>query len=290
MRLASKDGIGYVEKQAFRALRVRKRLRQFLKYRPGMQKMVLFIVGCQRSGTTLIHHLFRLDLDTITYDEYSPLSQLDRDGLRLDPREVVQARIAADRAPLVVTKPLVESQNVRELLDWFPAARAIWIYRDFRDVAVSNIKHFGTDTGHRDLAPILAGDQDNWRAQNMASEDIERIRSVYTPDLAPHDAAALFWWARNRLWFSRALDQDSRIALCSYDDLVGDPGGIMKQAYGFIGRPYPGERILEDVFATSKGRGRDVVFSSAVRSMCLDLQAQLAGTRSFTTSTAAGDR
>ena len=95
------------------------------------------------------------------------------------------ARIATDRPPLIVAKPLVESQNVRDILDWAPEARAIWIYRDFRDVAASNPEYFGGDKGHRDLAHILATDDANWRLQNMDPDDVEKIRTVYTPDIGP---------------------------------------------------------------------------------------------------------
>ena len=74
MRLASSDGIALGEREAFRFFRLRKRIRQFFKHPVGMDKTVLFIVGCQRSGTSMIHHLFRLDWDTVTYGEISPLS------------------------------------------------------------------------------------------------------------------------------------------------------------------------------------------------------------------------
>jgi hypothetical protein len=277
MRLASQDGVGRVERETFRLFRLRKRIRQLFKYRKGMDKTVLYIVGCQRSGTSMISHLFRLDWDTVTYDEISPLSSGDtQEGLRLNPLPEVRARIQADRAPLVVAKPLVESQNLDVLLDLFPVARAIWMYRDVRAVVLSNLKFFGRDTGHRDLAPIVAGDETNWRAEKLGVADRERIREIYSPDLDPHDAAALYWYARNSLFFSRGFDQDPRIRLCRYGDLVTRPGAVMARAYAFLGRPYPGDKIVKDVFSGSRGRGRALELSPPVRELCEGMLSKLA--------------
>jgi len=276
MRLASANGVGLVEREAFRLFRLRKRIRQLFKYRSGMDKTVLFIVGCQRSGTSMIHHLFRLDWDTVTYDEISPLSSDDPiEGLRLNPLPEVQARILRDRAPLVVCKPLVESQKLDVLLDLFPATHAIWMYRDFRAVVLSNLKFFGPDTGHRDLAPIVAGDETNWRAEKLAAADRDIILDIYSPELDPHDAAALYWYARNSLFFSRGYDKDPRIRLCRYGDLVARPAVVMARAYDFLGKPYPGDRIVEDVFSGSRGRGRDLDLSPPVRDLCEGMLSRL---------------
>jgi len=241
-----------------------------------MEKQVLLVVGCQRSGTSMIHHLFRLDADTVTYDEISPLSDSDPvEGLRWNPLPEVQARILADRAPLVVSKPLVESQNLDILLDLFPVAHAIWMYRDYRAVVLSNLKFFGPDTGHKDLAPILAGDSSNWRAEKLAPADRDIILDLHTPDMDPHDAAALFWFARNSLYFSRGFENDPRIRICRYGDLVTRPAAVMSQAYEFIGRPYPGDRIVADVFAGSRERGRDLDLSPPVRELCDNMLSRL---------------
>lgn len=276
MRLASRGGIGLAEREAFRLFRLRKRIRQFLKFQPGMDKTVLLVVGCQRSGTSMIHHLFRLDRDTVTYDEISPLSSGDSvEGLRWNPLPEVTARILADRAPLVVCKPLVESQNLDVLLDSFPVTRAIWMYRDFRDVVLSNLKYFGQDTGHKDLVPILAGDEGNWRAESLAEADRNIIRDLYSPDMDPQEAAALFWYARNSLFFSRGFDKESRIMPCRYSELVTRPAEIMAAAYRFIDFPYPGDRIVADVFTGSRGRGLDLELSPPVMDLCLGMLARL---------------
>ena len=278
MRLASRGGVSFREKQGFRWFRACKRVVQWFRYRSGTAKTVVYVVGCQRSGTSMMHHLLRLDRAAVTYDEISPLSSGDPvEGLRWNPLPEVRARIAADRAPLVVTKPLVESQRLSELLDLFDETRAIWMYRDFRDVVRSNVAFFADGTSHADVAPVLGGDGPSWKAENQDPETVAVVADLYRPDRSPHDAAALFWYLRNRLFLSQDLAGDARVRLCRYEDLVGDPGAVMRGAYRFIGRPYPGDRIVSDVSARSVGRGRDVEISDDIADVCKRLLDRLDG-------------
>lgn len=269
MRLASEGGVSRAERLAFRWLRCRKRAYQFARYRPGSAKPVLLVVGCQRSGTSLMHHLLRLDFGTVTYDEVSPLSVDDRvEGLRWSPLSAVAARFRADRAALIVAKPLVESQNLDRLLDAFPDGRALWMYRDHHAVALSNVRYFPPGTSHRDLEPILGGDDANWRAERLGEDTRRLIAAIHRPDLPALDAAALFWYARNSLLFERGLDGDPRVRACRYDDLLADPAGIMRAAYEFIERPWPGERIVADVGTATPRRGQAPSFDPAVEEAC----------------------
>ncbi|MCB1184556.1 hypothetical protein KDM41_14090 [bacterium] len=275
MRLASEGGVGRWERQAFRWFRLRKRIHQYLRYRPGCEKHVVFIFGCQRSGTSLLSHLFRLDWDTITYDEMSPLSTSDPEGFRLNPLPEVRARIAADRAPLVVCKPLVESQNAIRILDAVPGSRAIWMFRDYRGVVRSNLRFFGPDNGRRDLAPILGGSGTDWRSEGLEAADSAAARSLLGEGASGEDAAALFWYFRNILAFRQGLDRDERVQFCDYDRLVTDPKGTMAQLYRGIGRPYPGDRIVADVAEFRPGAKNPPSFAPAIADRCDGLLARL---------------
>lgn len=241
-----------------------------------MQKTILFIVGCQRSGTSMIHHQFRLDFDTYTFDEISSLSSRDlQEGLRLNPIDEVRRQFGVVRAPFVLAKPLVESQNLDRLLEAFPGSKALWMFRNYKDVVRSNLRFFGPANGLKDLAPIVAGDRNDWRAENLGSSELEVIRGLYSPEMDPYDAAALFWYARNSLFFSRGYSTDSRIRLCKYEDLVTDPVGIMAGVYKFIGRQFPGDRIVAGVFSDSRGKGRHVNLSDPVQEICEELLLRL---------------
>ena len=80
------------------------------------EKDIAFIIGCQRSGTTMIYDIFTKDLDTKTYDEFSKLSSLDRYKIRLNPLDLVKKEIKKVKPSFLILKPLVESQNILNLL------------------------------------------------------------------------------------------------------------------------------------------------------------------------------
>ncbi|MCA9866314.1 MAG: sulfotransferase [Anaerolineae bacterium] len=231
--------------------------------------IVVPILGIQRSGTSLMYWVFERDLGVKVYRESSKLSSLDAvEHIRLNPLADVKTAIERHHVPMVVFKPLVESQRAHELLTTFPEARVLWAYRHYQDVAASNLKAFGTDNGKRDLQPFLAGDPGNWRSQNSSAETRETIRSHYADDMNPFDAAALFWWARMQLYFEQHLDQHPSVMLSRYEDLVLNPARTMRRTYAFLGRAYPGDHIVKDVNAQSVGKGRVSKLTPAVDQLC----------------------
>jgi len=237
---------------------------------------VLFILGIQRAGTSLMYWVFERDLDVKIYRETSELTSGDTlEHVRLNPLPAVKARLARDKTPLVVLKPLVESQRVHELLDTFPDARVLWQYRHYQDVAASNLKAFGMDNGLNDLRPFLRDDADNWRSQHSTAETRDTLRRFFRDDMNPYDAAALFWWARCRLYFDLNLAGDPRVLLCRYEDLATDPAATMRRVYAFLGRPFPGDHIVRDVHPQSVGKGRISRLSPEIDALCADLLARL---------------
>ena len=90
--------------------------------------------------------IFDADLNAKVYREVSKLSSFApiEDGMRrLKPLALVEYALRRDRAPIVVLKPLVESQQADHILRHFLRAKALWMYRHFLDVASSNLSHFG---------------------------------------------------------------------------------------------------------------------------------------------------
>ncbi len=238
-------------------------------------RTVVFILGIQRAGTSLMYWVFERDLQARIYRETSELTSGDTlEHVRLNPLPAVKARLARDKAPLIVLKPLVESQRVHELTAAFPGAKVLWQYRHYQDVASSNLKAFGADNGLKDLRPFVHNDPDNWRSQHSTAETRDTIRRFFREDMNPYDAAALFWWARSRLYFDLGLDGDSDVLLCRYEDLATDPAATMRRIYAFLGRPFPGDHIVRDVHPQSVGKGRVSRLSPEVDALCADLLAR----------------
>ncbi|MEM7571980.1 MAG: sulfotransferase domain-containing protein [Bacteroidota bacterium] len=242
----------------------------------GLSKQVVCIVGCQRSGSTMMYKIFCKDHRTKVFQEFSKLSSDDKTyGIRLNEVTKVERTIASLNHPIVVLKPLVESQNIDQLMHIAQDVKCIWLYRDYKDVAASNLKKFGQNNGMKNLEPILKNDHDNWRSERVTKEVKATIYDLYKDSLSQHDTAALFWWVRNKLYFSQQLAKNLNIYTCKYEDLVSRPAQEMRKVYAFLEVDYPGDFLVSDVHKSSIGKGKAVSLSPEVERLCANLLSDL---------------
>jgi hypothetical protein len=247
----------------------------FRKPVPLDRKALLFILGCQRSGTTLMIRIFERDWDAWVFHESSRLSSDDTEHrMRLNELAKVKAVLAAAKYPLLVAKPLVESHQARRLLDYFPHARVLWLYRHYHDVVASDLSRFGRDNGIRNLRPIVENDRTNWRAQNVDADTRAMIQMHFRDDMNPHDAAALFWFCRNMHYLEGRLEDESvsdRVMLLRYEELVQNPEHVIRRVYEFVGRPFPGPGAVGQVHDRSVAKGHGIPLSPEIAAMCESL-------------------
>jgi hypothetical protein len=260
-------------KAASRLFGAFKQIRQQLAPRPEWpDKTILMIMGCQRSGTTLVQDIFQRDMQTKVYGEFSRISDQDREfHIRLNPLDSLRKTFQAARAGLIVLKPIVESQNAQKLLDAFENAKIVWLYRDFRDAAVSNINTFGRDAGAYDLQCIIDNRDGDWRSEGLSEQLRATVAEIFSPDMDPHDAAALFWFVRNSWLFELNLATNERVTLLSYERLVAEPAAEMKKLYAFLGHKFPGEHIFPPIHQNSTAQGASLKLSSNIERLCSDL-------------------
>jgi hypothetical protein len=219
--------------------------------------------------------LFTDDRRSVTFPERSSLSSPAEDGLRLKALPDVMRQLEHIQAPLLVLKPLVESQNVPALLGGLSNPFAIWMYRRPESVAASDLSYFGLANGERNLRLLLSNEPPNWRGELVPETTRAVVSRFYRPDMNPYDAAALFWWARTSLFFDLGLDRRGDVRLCSYERLIADPEPTMRSLYEFIGVRYPDHGITRLVRRSSAGRREDVVLDPGVRLVCDDLLERL---------------
>jgi hypothetical protein len=252
--------------------RWRKDMSQRLRKTRKSAPRVLFIVGCQRSGTTLMTEILEQDWNAKVFSEHSRLSSQDQvDGLRLNPYPIVRQALNHEPYPLVVLKPLVESQNILVLLDTFLNSCAIWMYRHYKDVVASNLKRFGMGNGIKNLRYIVQGRQDSWRSEHLPGSLRRLVLKHFSEQMNPYDAAALFWYIRNRLYFDLNLGMNPRILTVHYDELVAQPDETMVKVYQHIGCTYPGDQIIRSIHTASVGKGRDIDLSPEIEQLCEEL-------------------
>lgn len=265
-------GSPIVRKASACILLARRTLAQLVSNGSG-DKTILFIFGCQRSGTTMLSRIFEGDARVSPFAEHS--SELARDDhpLRLRDLESVGELFQRCRGQLVVVKPLVESQRADEILDHFSSARSVWMYRDFRDVARSYVRIFGR--AGINISRKIATEADNWSSERLPDAVREVVRSFYSEEMSVLDAAALFWWVRNGWFFDLNLRENRRVMLCRYETLVSSPDPVMRAMYEFLGLTYPGSYLVNGIHRSSKGLGESVNLDPAIDKLCTERLAAL---------------
>lgn len=264
------------KKISLRLLSISKEIYQLSRIQSNHQKTILFIIGCQRSGTTLMLRIFEKDLNTKVYGEFSKLSSGDvHHKIRLNPLDSVKEVIDKDRAPLIILKPIVETQNSLKLLDHFDGSKALWMYRHYKDVALSNLKQFGIENGINDLRPIVENNPQNWKSESVSEGVRKIVLEHFSEDMNPYDAAALFWFVRNNLFFELRLDENPNVLMCRYEDLVINPLEIINKIYEFIGHNFPGQKMVSEIHSLSLGKGRRIELSPEIDLLCKELLERL---------------
>lgn len=258
------------------SVRFAKHLYQHARFSTNNAHIVLFVVGCQRSGTDMVIAILDRDLKARTFPEMSKLTSQDQPAqLRLNPLAEVKRELNKVPAPLIALKPLVESQNVLKLIDYFRPAKAIWLYRNYQAVSASHIKRWGGHNSVHDLKYIVDRTPDNWRTENISDELHEIVARNFSLAMDVYDAAALVWYVRNSHYFTLNLAANPDVTICRYEDLVQQPADVMRSVYDFIGLKYPGDHIVSIVHSNVVNRGHNLTLSPEIKSLCEGLQAQL---------------
>ena len=219
-----------------------------------------------------MQNIFDYDLNTKCYQEKSDLSSIDKlNGIRLNSLDLIDHKLRKVKAPFIILKPLVESQNTCELLDYFQNSIALWMFRHYKDVAASNLKLFGQKNGINDIRPIVNNEPENWRSEKTSRQVREIISNYFSETMNPYDAAVLFWYARNSLYFDLDLDKNPKVLICKYTDFVNYPEKVVKKIYEKSGYIFTGQDINKYVHTKSLKKGRNIELSMGVESLAQNL-------------------
>lgn len=275
--LILKKHLNFKRRISKKMFRLFKNVYQFLFIKKQEKKKILFIIGCQRSGTTLLTEIFENDIKVKVYGESSKLSSIDKYKLKLDSLILVKREIDKNNVRNIVCKPLVETQNIEKLLNYFNDSKGLWVYRDYKDVASSNLNKFGIRNGINNLRAVINKESNNWRSELVSLNTLNVVRKYYSEDMIPHDAAALFWYVRNVLFFELNLQENKRIRMCKYNDFVIDPLRHMKDIYSFTKFEFNNENITSKakVHSLSIGKGQKVMLSHEINALCENLMNRL---------------
>lgn len=235
----------------------------------GTDSSVVYILGAQRSGTTLL--LFCLEKSM----EFDVLGESSRAmvNYRIQSDDELKDIVSSSHHKIVVFKPLTDSHRSLEFLELMPDSRAIWAFRRVEDRANSSVVKFGDHNLQilRDLSKGVG--LERWQAQGITEELFEFIRSFDYSDMLPETASALFWYVRNSLFFASGLENSNKVLPLAYEDLVSDPRNVMQGVCRFIGGDFK-DAMVRDVHAKSIGLSKSRI-PPHVQEICTPLYDRL---------------
>lgn len=254
-----------------RVRRIQKFVRQQVTDRSDAPRRAVFILGCQRSGTTMTLQALDRSPDIWVWEEARRSPAFVNERLR--PSEVIARLVQRHKVRASVFKPVCDSHLADQLLDRHPGSRVLWVYRDPRAVARSAVKRWG-DHQKGFMGRIARGQTNDlgWRAERLDVEAIEVIRRHYRDDMSDEEGALLFWLVRNRFFFRLELENHPRVKLVRYASLLADPERGFREILDFIDCPFD-PSVLDGLRVASKAE--DEPPTSELTDACRTLLARL---------------
>lgn len=204
---------------------------------PCRSTQLTLILGCQRSGTTMLAHAIGLSPQVKNYGEGDP-KYFRWDGApRLLPLDAVADQLLRERHPFTLLKPLCESQRVAEICERFPTARAVWIVRNYRDCVASHVRYYRHfHDGLAYVREMLQLNSPCWKNENLSEEVRELLDVASVRPLNLETAYALYWLARNSLFEN--LPSDLPVSLVHYEDVLAAPVANLQKAFWRLAIPF----------------------------------------------------
>ncbi|MEM9384638.1 MAG: sulfotransferase [Pseudomonadota bacterium] len=249
----------------------RKLLWQLTHPRPPGGAAPVFIVGAQRSGTTMLGDCLASSSQVAYYPEHDRTAFQDF-VLREDvwPRLVSRSRL-----PIVAFKPLTSSHLAGEMLARYPNGRVIWALRHPSDRARSAVAKFGQQNLQL-LKRLARGERPQvWQIRGFSPHHFDLIAKMMAEAMDAAGAAALFWYLRNDLFYTQGLDRDTRAQVICYERLVGAPTQQMTCLCEHLGIPYE-PRLSKEIHARSVRCDWPAGTREDLMNLCDDLYERLA--------------
>ncbi len=240
------------------------------------EKIPVFVLGCQRSGTTMILKTLQYSPECCVYHEGNSLAYNSSYRIRHDIK--IKHLIEKSDKKIIVFKPLNDTQHADRFFNLHTKVKVIWIYRNYHDVANSAVKKWGHI--HKNIMNSISKEDFKKHpghvtlSERMESETLEQVKMVFKENISYEDGAALLWYVRNKIYFDLSLDKDHRVLLVKYEDLVVNPIQHFKTIFGFISCPFNKEYI-NDIHDSSVEKRNSPVFDFKVKGLCDEITNRL---------------
>ena len=237
---------------------------------PYKDTLPVFLLGCGRSGTSMLLNTFRRD------DRVEALGENDTKIAKnfMLVKEQIGPAIENCKAPVLIMKPILNSFDASSLLKSYHRAKIIWIIRDYRDVISSSIIKFGTRVPDYMKNLVLLKQGNNWLSLGIQPETLEMLSKVDSTTFTHFDWMGLIWWSVNRTIILDQLYKHNNFLLLHYENLVHDPDVVLKHIYEFIGLEYK-HGVGKYIHYLSVGKGKSIYLHPHVQKLCNDLYEDL---------------
>ena len=264
-----------IESASRRTSRAAKRLKMRYSLPKKDKSDLAFVLGCQRSGTTMLIDLLGRSSFIYAYGEMD--APIMKRNCRISSYKAIERELGRTPAHLTALKPICDSQWGNDFLDKFPEAKIVWIYRNFNDVINSTVKKFGQQDERMQWFADEDWDRLGWR--------VERVRKdhpiiLLTQNLCRReganrtDAAGLMWALRTGLYYEMNLNQSPNVTLIKYEALVADPETQIRKICDFLNIEFE-PKLTADVHSRSVSKSEAPSFHPEVASVCQELQRRL---------------
>jgi hypothetical protein len=261
---------GRINKFRNSQVKLRRRIWQRWKNPAGFA-VPAFLVGCGRSGTSmLVYHLSK-SWQTELYNEDNPAAF---NKWRLKDFALIEDLVKSSNARVVLFKPILDTYQIRNFLTHFPSSRAIFAFRYYDDVINSSIKRFGVMNRINHVNVWIEEDFREFSEAPPPEATKEFIRERWNPTLSPESGAALYWLFQNRLFLDLGLDREERVKLVRYESVAADPFNEFQSLCQFLGIDFD-PKISEGVFSSSIKRDPAPNIDPCIREECEALWKQL---------------
>ncbi|HZD56300.1 MAG TPA: sulfotransferase domain-containing protein [Anaerolineales bacterium] len=244
-------------------IEVRKELRRRW-HNPSRTSTPVFIVGCGRSGTSMLLKQLGKSWKVEYFNENHPEAF---DNWRLKDLGSIDMLIRATSAPIVIFKPILNTSQANDFLSFYPSAKILFCFRHYDDVINSSIKKFGLENRIGHVRSWIFNDFAEFSFAPPPNETKSLISSRWRPSLSPESGAALYWLFYNRLYFDLGLSGDNRVRLVQYEKVVANPAEGFASVCEFLGMGLE-TSMLEGIFSSSVRRDNPPDIDPAIRMDC----------------------
>lgn len=248
-------------------------------------KTVVFVLGCQRSGTTMLENVFKQLPKFSVYGEGNKKAMRVDAYYRFRDEGTIRELISRDRKRFIIFRPLNDAQYVDCHLKLYPNSKAIWIYRRYPDTINSAVRKWGenqkniimwirNEAGKEKLVTEEEHLPYSIYSERMHPETLAVISKLANDGMTNEEGAAFIWYIRNQIYFDLNLQHNNKVFLVKYEDFVTEPEPNLKRIFEFIGFKTR-KTYANNIFSSSIGKNPAPVINPGIENICKGLMERL---------------